>query len=115
MEHASLGHKPILDCPDRTVFSRLVEYLKPGATGRDIVELLDGRPNRTTALHWKAGDWHAPKWALDLLAAKLTARVNREQEIVANLMRNHVERPGRKAGAKNLAAWRARQNKLKKP
>ena len=92
-----------------TPFAELVYTLRPGATGKDLVELLDGRVERTCALHWRAGRRGAPQWALQLLADKIE-RDARERLERANRLRQTKERPGLKAGALNLAKWRARKN-----
>jgi hypothetical protein len=79
--------------------------LKPGATGRDIAELLDHRAKRTRVLGWKAGRRGPPQWAIDLLVARLTARNARDLAIAAKVKAG----PGLKAGARNLAAYRVRK------
>ena len=88
-----------------TPFGALIEALKPGATGRDIVELLDGRAERTLALHWKAGRWLPPAWAVDLLRAKLERRHELERAIASQAKAG----PGRKAGTRNIMAYNARR------
>lgn len=70
--------------------------------------MLDGKANRTTALGWKAGRRHAPKWAIEMLSAKAQLEANRLFEIVRQT-RAVPERPGLKAGARNLAAYLARR------
>ena len=91
-----------------TPFSRLVEVLRPGATGRDLVELLDGKANRTTALHWRSGRRGVPQWAIEILRDKLRRRHERER-LIADHIATLPERPGLRAGAKNLAAYLARR------
>jgi len=91
---------------DPTLFLEAIETLQPGAGGRAIVELLDGRVQRCTALDWKAGRTHAPKWALELLADKIEARLQPPASTVRRL-RQTKDRPGKKAGAINLARWLA--------
>lgn len=56
-----------------TPFARAIEWLKPGATGRDIVNLLDGKANRTTALDWRSGRRAPPQWAIDRLRQRIVA------------------------------------------
>lgn len=89
-------------------FRQAVDCLHPGATGRDLVELLDGRAKRNAALHWYAGRNNPPPWALQLLAAKLRASAEPLRAIARDLERI-PERPGLRAGAKNLAAYLARR------
>jgi hypothetical protein len=73
-----------------------------------MVQLLNGQANRTTALHWFAGHYHAPAWALHILADAIERRAFADLEIVRKT-RATKERPGKKAGALNLAKWRARK------
>lgn len=87
-----------------TPFAELIDILKPGATGSDMVELLDGKAPRTRALDWKAGRYGPPAWAIDLLRTKLRQRHEKESVIAARVMPG----PGLKAGAINLARYRAR-------
>lgn len=91
-----------------TAFSRAVEILKPGATGRDIAALLNHRAERTLTLHWKAGRRRPPPWALHLLAAKIRASAE-ERRSIAEELEALPERPGLKAGARNLAEYLARR------
>lgn len=93
-----------------TAFSRAVYALHPSASGRVIVDLLDGRANRTTALGWLAGRREAPRWVLQLLADKIQARAN-ELAKVANEARNEKERVGMSAGALNLRKYHANRNR----
>lgn len=91
-----------------TPFARAIEALEPGAGGRAISKLLDGRATRHAALNWKAGRRAAPKWALDLLAVKLRAKAAKPVTIAAELERI-PPRLGQRAGAKNLAEYLARR------
>lgn len=88
-----------------TAFGRLVEVLKPGATGTDLVELLDGKAERTRALHWKAGRKMPPAWAIDLLRAKLQRRHESERAIAAEAKPG----VGRRANAIHLQRYNARR------
>lgn len=88
-----------------TPFARVADLLKPGASGRDIAELLDGKVTRLNALHWKAGRSKPPAWAVELLRAKLQRKHEHERAIVSELEIG----PGLKAGAINLARYRARR------
>lgn len=89
-----------------TPFAELINVLKPGATGADMVALLDGRAQRTRALDWKAGRYGPPAWAIDLLRAKLQQRHEKESAIAARAKPG----PGLRAGAKNLAEYLARRS-----
>lgn len=91
-----------------TPFARAVETLQPEAGGRAIVKLLDGKATRHAALNWKAGRCNAPRWALDLLAAKIRARSAAHNEI-ARQIESVPDRPGLQAGAQNLAKYLARR------
>jgi hypothetical protein len=92
-----------------TAFSLAVDLLEPGATGRDIVVLLDGRANRTTALHWRSGRRSPPRWAIELLTDKIQSRAL-EHLAAVDALRHARERPGLKAGARNLAEWRVKNS-----
>jgi len=70
--------------------------------------MLEGKAKRTTALDWFAGRHHAPQWALDLLARQIQDKAS-ELAAIAHDVRQTKERPGLKAGALNLAKWRARR------
>lgn len=107
--NAPLGYAQNFNMSLATLFAEGVETLQPGATGRDLIALLDGRANRTTALDWKAGRRHAPRWAMQLIADKIRAEIN-AKIIVADKLARSPDRPGLKAGAINLARYRARNS-----
>jgi len=102
------SHLQDFDLSPVTPFAAAIEHLHPGASGREVAALLDNRISRYVGCHWKAGRRQAPKWALDILAAKIQARAD-ESAAIADRLRAAPERPGLKAGAINLARWRARQ------
>lgn len=110
MEQSPPGHERNFAAKPLTAFRAAVETLKPGATGSDMVRLLDHRVKRTTALEWKAGRVHAPRWALELLAAKILADAVPKIK-VARQLQEMPERPGLKAGARNLAVYLANRNR----
>lgn len=91
--------------PNVTAFSQLVNALHPGATGRDLVSLLDGKAERTRVLHWAAGRRGTPQWAIDLLRAKLKRKHEHERAIANSLSAG----PGKQAGTLNLLRYRARR------
>lgn len=93
-----------------TPLFELANTLRPGATGKDLVELLDGKVERTVALHWRSGRRGTPAWALQLLADKIE-RDARERLERANRLRQTKERPGLKAGALNLRKYHASKNR----
>jgi hypothetical protein len=95
-----------------TTFKAGVDLLHPNATGRDLVTLLDGKAKRTAALNWYAGTRQPPQWACHLLASKINAHYRPLQaklDAIATQLEQAPERPGLKAGAINLARWRARR------
>lgn len=94
--------------PPLTPFARGVAQLQPGATGSDMAALLDHKAKRTTVLQWYAGRAAAPRWALQLLAAKIRLRVATPLAIAAELDAM-PERPGLSAGAINIRRWNARR------
>lgn len=89
-------------------FRLAVEALKPGASGSQAAALLDNRVSREVANHWLAGRRHADPWALHLLASKIRAQISPQVELAESLDRIK-KRPGKQAGARNLAAWLARR------
>lgn len=99
-----------LDSKPETAFSRAIDALHPDASGSAIVDLLDGRTKRTTALGWRAGRRHAPQWAMQLLARKIQARADQLAK-VASEARNEKERLGLSAGALNLRKYHANKNR----
>lgn len=106
-ECALRSHRQDFDLADATHFAQLLEVLHPGATGKAIVALLDGKANRTTALAWRSGRRGTPQWVIDLLADKVRRRQEIETQIVERA-KQAPPRPGRKAGAINLARYRQR-------
>ena len=88
-----------------TPFAALIEAVHPGATGRHLVELLDRKAHRTTALDWRSGRRNPPQWAIDTLRAKLMARHERELAIIDGAKAG----PTKRAGARNLATYLARR------
>jgi len=100
-----LGNFNLIDVPP---FRLAVDTLRPGATGRQAAELLDHRISREVANHWLAGRRHAEPWALHELARKIRAQASPQLELAAELERIK-KRPGKQAGARNLAIWLARR------
>ena len=99
-----MGDLELADC---TPFAALANLLVPGASGRDIAKLLDGKVSRHNALHWKAGRSEPPAWAIDLLRAKLRQRHEHELAIASRV----VPGPTKRAGAANLARYLANRNR----
>jgi len=91
-----------------TLFAEAVEALQPGAGGRAIVKLLNGKAKRTSVLDWRSGRRQAPQWALRSLADQHRALANYHAAL-ADQLDAQKERPGLSAGALNLAKWRARK------
>lgn len=108
MQYAPLEYREIFDLADFTAFARAVELLKPGASGSDIAAMLDHKATRFCVLNWKAGRANPPKWALELLAAKIRAQTEAPLAIADELERL-PERAGRKAGTRNIMAYNARR------
>lgn len=90
---------------EATPFARIVERIKPGATGRDIVELLDGKVQRTVALNWRSGRRTPPQWAIDRLRQRWHAIALAADADLAQMKTG----PGKKAGTRNLLAYLARR------
>ena len=90
-----------------TQFRQAVDLLLPNATGSQVAALLGNQVSRNACCNWLAGRRQPPQWALQLLASKI-----REQALpaieLAKQLDTQKERLGLKAGALNLAKWRAR-------
>lgn len=83
----------------QTPFARVLERV-----GRhDLVEVFNGRANRTTIANWKAGRHPPPQWAIDRLRQLADEFVGDMQADLDKLKPG----PGLKAGARNLAAYLA--------
>jgi hypothetical protein len=91
-----------------TLFSDAVEALQPGASGSAIAALLNNKVDRTTVANWRAGRRSAPQWALRVLADHHRSLASKHAAL-ADQLYAQKERPGLKAGALNLARWRARK------
>ncbi len=72
----------------------------------DPVALFEGKASRSTIANWRAGRHLMPPWAVEIIAQKMQAYLDRIERLVTEL-KNMPERPGRKAGAINLARWKA--------
>ncbi len=108
MELAPLGHTRNLDLKPVTPFRRYVDALQPGASGAQTAALLDYRISRHVACNWLAGRRQPPQWAAHMLARRIQAKAD-ELAAIAAEARAQKERPGLRAGALNLAKWRARR------
>jgi hypothetical protein len=106
MKKALPGYQRNLDSSVLTAFPLAVEALLPGATGSQIAALLDHKAKRTTVLQWVAGRHPAPRWAMDILAAKHRARAAMHLAI-AETADKAKPGPGKKAGTRNLLKWKA--------
>lgn len=93
-----------------TPFAAAIEAWRPGATGKDLVELFAGRAERTRALHWRAGRRRPPQWAIDILQARLADQL---QERASALEVAKQAQPAIHVGRINLAKWKVEQAKKK--
>src|ERR1700677_2455380 len=100
------SHTRNLDLTAVPPFRAVLDLLQPGASGAQAAALLDHRISREVANHWKAGRRHAPQWAIKLLLNKAYARA-RAAIVEIERLEKTPERPGLKAGARNLAAYLA--------
>ena len=94
-------------------FRQAVNALKPGASGSQAAALLANRVSREVANHWLAGRRHAPRWALQFLASQIRERIA-ELATVAEIAEQTKDRPGKKAGAFNLARWLAQRHDVER-
>jgi hypothetical protein len=90
-----------------TAFDAALKWLFPDVSNKDIATRLQLRANRTTLANWRAGRRGIPRYALDRVRIELLQRFTPLNHALANAK----ERPGLKAGAKNLAKWRASRNR----
>jgi hypothetical protein len=73
----------------------------------DLAALFADRADRTTILNWRAGRRNMPAWAIDRVRQRWLS-IKQEGDADLGAM---VPGPGLKAGARNLAIWRASQNR----
>lgn len=85
-------------------FEMALHELWPDATGQDLVALFDGRVAVTTIANWRAGRRGIPPWAID----RLHQRIDERSAQAKRYLQHVVPGPGLKAGAINLARYRAR-------
>jgi hypothetical protein len=97
--------EPDLDLKPEKAFDQALRHLYPVASGRQLVTLFDNRAAHSTIVNWRAGRRNIPRWAIDLVRREWYAR----SAAIAYALDQIKERPGLKAGALNLAKWRARQ------
>ena len=87
----------------------IIERLQPGADRLTLIAWFDGRAPWETIRKWKSGHLPAPHWAIDLLEQKELQRAAAMQAEIAAARQAREQLPGRRAGAKNLAAYLARR------
>ena len=94
-------HQRDLELPEQTAFAVAVERIGK----RNLVELFEGRANRTTIANWKAGRHPAPQWAID--------RLQQEWQAIDTATREALSRiplgPTKRAGALNIQRYNARR------
>jgi hypothetical protein len=104
-KNAPPDHKRDFDLAEVSAFRRVVERIKPGATGPDTAALLAGKARRQEAVHWLSGRRAPPQWAIDLLRRRWEAIDAETREALAQIKTG----PGKRAGAINIKRWRARR------
>lgn len=85
-------------------FELAIRALWPNASGQDLVALFDGRVAVTTIANWRAGRRGIPSWAID----RLHQRIDEHSAQAKQYLQRVQPGPGLKAGAINLARYRAR-------
>ena len=85
-------------------FELAIRALWPNATGQELVALFDGRAAVTTIANWRAGRRGIPAWAID----RLHQRIDERSAQAKRHLQHVAPGPGLKAGAINLARYRAR-------
>jgi hypothetical protein len=81
-----------------------------GAKRSALESILDGRASVDAINNWRYGRTHAPRWANQLLAAKLRAQYAGQHPLdIADKLEQLPERIGMSAGARNLAEWRVKK------
>jgi len=100
-KQATLCHRGDLDLSPQTPFAEMLEL----ARVRDPVSFFDHRADRTTIANWKAGRHPPPAWAVDRLRLRWQELETHGRAILQRIPKG----PGRKAGTRNIMAWRARR------
>lgn len=86
-------------------FSAAIDQLYPHASGRQLISLFEGKVAHSTIVNWRAGRRGIPRWAIDRVRVELRQRF----EPLDHALEHAKERLGLKAGALNLAKWKARK------
>lgn len=113
-ECSPLGHVPHFASavvPAKEAIALAARLLAPGATRRELTALLfDNRAKPDTVKKWQEGRRAMPRWAGELLSAKLQAR-GREHVAAAQIVLAVPFGPGQACDptAATLRAWHARQ------
>jgi hypothetical protein len=95
--------------PEPRYVDQLIRGLIPVTTRRAILDLFEHKAPWETIRTWRKGHRAAPHWAIDMLERKARDRADQLQLLVAGARQQKEKRPGLKAGALNLAKWRARR------
>lgn len=85
------------------VFDRLLSIVKPGATGKELLAFFQHRTTKQKICDYRKGRRWPPQWTLDIMRAELTRRHHEAEQIIRQIPVG----VGRKAGAVNLARWKA--------
>jgi hypothetical protein len=110
LEHAPSGHVRDFDLsPAPRPVERLIREFVPVITRQAVVDLFERKAPWESIRSWRKGHRATPLWALDLLERKALERLAEIQSQINLARRQTKERPGLKAGALNLAKWKARR------
>ena len=86
-----------------TPLERVLQHYWPGVIGQQLVELFDGRIDRTTGATWRAGRRRMPQWAILHLEQQIRDFERYGHELISKL----APGPTRRANAVHLKRWQA--------
>ncbi len=110
MEQVRLGYRPDLAWLPADLFEEALSHFYPRGSNREALErFFQNKVTYKTIHSWRTGHRNIPRWALELLAARHRDRINVHRNIITCLEITKAG-PGLKAGAVNLAAWKARRS-----
>lgn len=69
------------------LFGQALQVLLPGATGAQLRALFDNRVSRVAVIRWRDGKRAAPKWARDIVQARMRERARAIEDLAAAIDR----------------------------
>ena len=86
-----------------TPLERVLQHYWPSVVGQQLVDLFDGRIDRTTVANWRAGRRRMPQWAILHLEQQIREFERYGHELISKL----TPGPTRRANAIHLKRWHA--------